>query len=228
MTPATDHPCGQAVAIDGPAASGKSTIAKRLAERLGLMMVNSGTMYRAVTWKALREGIDPSDAAAVGAMLDRSRLACPVEGRDVSFTIDGVNPGGELRGETVNAHVSAIAAIPAVRARLISLQRACLEHGNLVMEGRDIGSVVFPDTPFKIYIDASEEERQRRRGCEGLADPVSARDAADASRATAPLVVAPGATVIDTTHLSIDAAVDAVIASLRALGFPMPDADGGE
>lgn len=212
----------RAVAIDGPAASGKSTLARRIAERLGLVMVNSGAMYRAITWKVLREGIDPRDTAAVTALLGRMAIDCGHNGRESTIAIDGVDPGAELRGEQVNAHVSAVAAIPRVRERLIHLQRGYLERASVVMEGRDIGSVVFPETPFKIYVDAAEHVRAARRGDEGVVDSIARRDAADSKRATAPLVVAPGAVVLDTTDLTIDAAVQAAIDILSRQGFPVP------
>lgn len=208
-----------AIAIDGPAASGKSTVAKRLAQRLGLVMVNSGAMYRAVTWKVLSEHIDPQDSAAVTQLIQRIRIACGHDGISSTITIDGIDPGEELRSEKVNANVSAISAIPEVRAALIGLQRGYTRHSNVVMEGRDIGSVVFPDTPYKIYIDAAEEIRAARRKAAGEVDSIASRDAADSSRQTAPLVVAPGATRLDTSDLSIDGAVDAAIEILRHQGL---------
>jgi cytidylate kinase len=209
-----------AIAIDGPAASGKSTLARKLAERLGLVMVNSGAMYRAVTWKALRENIDPSDTAAVIDLLNRIDIHCGEEGMTSTCTIDGVDPGDELRSETINSNVSAISAIPEVRDKLVALQRGYLDHTSIVMEGRDIGSVVFPDTPYKIYVDASEEVRAARRIADGEADSVAKRDAADSERATAPLKIADGAVVLDTSHHSIESGVDAAIEILKQQGLP--------
>lgn len=208
-----------AIAIDGPAASGKSTIARLLAQRLGLVMVNSGAMYRAVTWKVLGEHIDPQDNAAVAGMLQRIHIACGHDGTSSTITIDGVDPGDDLRSEAVNKNVSAISAIPEVRAALIDLQRGYIQHSNIVMEGRDIGSVVFPDTPYKIYIDASEEIRAARRKAAGEVDSIASRDAADSSRRTAPLIVAAGAIRLDTSDLSIDGAVDATLEILRQQGL---------
>ena len=181
-----------AIAIDGPAASGKSTLARLLAKKLGLIMVNSGAMYRAITWKILRENINPHDTPAVIGLLARIEIRCGHDGILSTITIDGIAPGDELRGADVNANVSAISAIPEVRNKLIALQRGYLEHSSIVMEGRDIGSVVFPDTPFKIYVDADEEVRAARRGDEGLVDSIAKRDAADSKRTTAPLIVADG------------------------------------
>ena len=209
-----------AIAIDGPAASGKSTLARELAKRLGLVMVNSGAMYRAVTWKALQEKVDPADAAAVVAMMDRIDIQCGEIGVTSNITIDGVDPAAELRSEAINSNVSAISAIPEVRNRLVRLQRDYLDHTSIIMEGRDIGSVVFPDTPFKIYVDADESVRAARRSHGGEIDSVAKRDAADSEREHAPLIVAAGAVVLDTSHLSIEGAVGAAIEILKQQGLP--------
>lgn len=208
-----------AIAIDGPAASGKSTLSRLLAKRLGLIMVNSGAMYRAVTWKALQENIDPHDTAAVIRLLDRIDIQCGSDGIMSTIAIDGVDPGDELRSEAVNAHVSAISAIPEVRDKLIDLQRGYLAHSSVVMEGRDIGSVVFPDTPYKIYVDAAEHVRAARRGDEGLVDSIAKRDAADSQRATAPLVVPEGATILDNSEHTIESGVEAALGILKQQGL---------
>jgi cytidylate kinase len=210
-----------AVAIDGPAASGKSTLAKKLAQRLGLVMVNSGAMYRAITWKALQEGIDPDDSAAVVALLNRVDIDCGVNDGGSTISIDGVDPGDELRSEAVNANVSAISAIPEVREKLVDLQRQYLNHHSVVMEGRDIGSVVFPDTPFKIYVDAAEHVRAARRSDVGEVDSVAKRDAADSGRDIAPLVVPEGATILDTSDHTIESGLDEAINILRSQGLPL-------
>jgi cytidylate kinase len=212
-----------AIAIDGPAASGKSTLAKRLAVRLGLVMVNSGAMYRAVTWKVLLENIDPHDTPAVITLLERMEIRCGSRDNHSTILIDGVDPGDALRGEEVNAHVSTVSAIPEVREKLITLQRSYLAHSSIVMEGRDIGSVVFPETPYKLYIDAAEHVRAARRGDEGLIDSIAKRDAADSARKTAPLIVADGATVLDTSDHSIESAVQASLAILKEQGLAIAD-----
>ncbi len=214
------HPLRFAIAIDGPAASGKSTLARELAKRLGLVMVNSGAMYRAVTWKVLQDQIDPADDAAVIALMNRIDIHCGEIGMSSTCTIDGIDPGDELRSEAINANVSAISAIPEVRDRLLDLQRHYLDHTSIIMEGRDIGSVVFPDTPFKIYVDASEEVRAARRTAAGEIDSVAKRDAADSERITAPLKIAEGAVVLDTSAHSIESAVDAAIEILKQQGLP--------
>jgi len=208
-----------AIAIDGPAASGKSTLARLLAERLGLIMVNSGAMYRAITWKVLEENIDPHDKSAVIGLLGRIHIACGDDGRMSTITIDGVDPGDALRSEKVNAHVSTISAIPEVRDLLVELQRGYLKHTSIVMEGRDIGSVVFPDTPYKIYVDADEEVRANRRRIMGEVDSIACRDAADSKRQTAPLIIADGAVLLDTSHHTIESGVDAAVGILRSQGL---------
>jgi CMP/dCMP kinase len=211
-----------AIAIDGPAASGKSTLARLLAQRLGLIMVNSGAMYRAITWKTLREGISPSDTAAVVSMLDRISIECGQQGTLSTIAINQTDPGEELRGEDINSNVSTISAIPEVRQKLIALQRGYLAHSSVVMEGRDIGSVVFPDTPYKIYVNADERVRAARRMDMGEVDSIATRDALDSRRATAPLVVAEGATILDNSDLGIEEGVDAAIEILRQQGLPLP------
>lgn len=208
-----------AVAIDGPAASGKSTVARELARRLDLIMVNSGEMYRAVTLAVLRRGVDPSDTEAVVQLLGKIDLRCTVENRQSVVVLDGERPGPELRSEAVNAAVSQVAAIPEVRDVLVAAQRDLLNQGDLVMEGRDIGSVVFPDSPFKIYIEASEEVRRQRRAEEGLVDEVGDRDRQDSARKTSPLVIAEGAHVIDSSTLAIDEVVEAALDVLRQRGW---------
>lgn len=208
-----------AVAIDGPAASGKSTVARRLAERLGLIMINTGAMYRAIAWATIQKKVDAENADAVVAMLDEIEVTCGLRDGGSTILIDGVDPGDALREDAVNALVSKVAAIPEVRELLVAKQREYLTLGSLVMEGRDIGSVVFPDTPYKLYIDASEEVRLARRSAEGLGDVVSKRDAEDSQRKTSPLKVADGATVIDSSDMTIDDVVETALLTLRAQGL---------
>lgn len=212
----------RAIAIDGPAASGKSTLARLLSQRLGLIMVNSGAMYRAVTWKVLQLGIDPADRAAVVEALRGMDVECGIDGLDSTVRIDGVDPGDALRSEEVNTNVSAISAVPEVRECLVSLQRDYLKRGDVVMEGRDIGSVVFPETPYKIYMDADPAVREARREEVGEVDSVAARDKADSGRATAPLRIAEGAAVLDTSGHSIESGVEAALEILARQGFMMP------
>jgi cytidylate kinase len=220
VTPILPH---FAIAIDGPAASGKSTLARLLAQRLGLIMVNSGAMYRAITWKVLQENVDPKDSRRVIALLESIEIHCGNDGTFSTITINGVDPGDALRAEVINANVSIIAAIPEVRHKLIDLQRAYLEHSSVVMEGRDIGSVVFPNTRYKIYVDAAEDVRAARRVDMGEADSIAQRDAADSKRVTAPLVVAQGAAILDNSYLSIEAGVTAALNILYHQGLEIAD-----
>ena len=210
-----------AIAIDGPAASGKSTLAHQLATRLGLVMVNSGAMYRAVTWQVLQHNIDPHDPPAVLALLAKLNIQCGDDGLSSTITVNGCDPGDALRSEAVNSNVSAIAAIPQVRDKLVALQRGYLTRTNIVMEGRDIGSVVFPDTPYKIYVHADAHVRAARRSDMGEIDSVAQRDAADTKRTTAPLMVAPGAAVLDNSNHSIENSVLAALAILKQQGLPL-------
>jgi cytidylate kinase len=212
----------RAIAIDGPAASGKSTLARILSQKLGLIMVNSGAMYRAVTWKVLQRGIDPNDREAVVQALRDMEIECGVDELASTVRIDGIDPGDELRSEEVNAHVSAVSAIPEVRECLVSLQRDYLKLGDVVMEGRDIGSVVFPETPYKIYMDADPNVRATRRVEVGEVDSVAARDHADSRRETAPLKIAEGAAILDTSGHTIETGVAAALDILRGQGFTMP------
>lgn len=208
-----------AIAIDGPAASGKSTIARELANRLGLNFVNSGAMYRALAWAAVQQAVDTTDADAVRALLMRVKIDCGMANARSTVLIDGVNPGLELVSPEVNAHVSNVAAVPEVRAQLVAKQRDYLQLGSLVMEGRDIGSVVFPDTAYKLYIDASEEVRASRRAAEGTADAVALRDKADSQRKASPLIIAEGAIVIDSSDMDVEQTVSAAIEALRKQGL---------
>ena len=209
----------RAVAIDGPAASGKSTVAKRLAESLGLVMVNSGAMYRAVTWQVLQEGIDPENRAAVLEAMSRMRIDCGVKNNLSTIAINDRLLTTEIRSAGVNEHVSKVASIPEVRESLVAMQRDYLVEYDVVMEGRDIGSVVFPDTPFNLYVSASEEVRAARRAKEGESDEVAKRDAQDSNRKASPLKVADGSIVIDSSDLTIDGTVEAAREALIKLGW---------
>ncbi|MBE7496826.1 MAG: (d)CMP kinase [Verrucomicrobiaceae bacterium] len=209
------------ITIDGPAASGKSSIARRVARRLGCTFVGTGNMYRAFTWAVLNRGIDPNDPAAIVAALPSITFECPVSDGETHVRLDGhdLTPD-ELNSDAVNAAVSLVARVPEVRARLVADQRSLISLGPLVMEGRDIGSVVFPDSPFKIYIDASEEVRAARRRAQGQADNLAERDRIDKQRKSSPLVIPEGATIIDNSAVTLEEAVEQVIAALRAQGLP--------
>jgi cytidylate kinase len=207
------------IAIDGPAASGKSSVARALAQRLGFAYVNSGAMYRAVTWYIMQRGVDPRDSALVAAVAERSKIACLLSGAESQIRIDDHDPAAHLQDEPVNQAVSIVSSVPRVREILVGQMRSFANERDLVMEGRDIGSIVFPHTPFKFYIDASPEVRLQRRAAQGFVDEIGERDRADSSRATAPLVVARDAEVIDTSALSIDGVVDEIVRRLTSQGF---------
>lgn len=209
----SNHPV---ITIDGPAASGKSSIARIVAQRLGFTYVNTGNMYRAMTWAVLQAGVDPQDAEAVrNAAADIVIDSPVVKGKTQVGVAGHTLSDGELNSDPVNRAVSFIARVPEVRERLVADQRALIAIGPLVMEGRDIGSVVFPDSPHKIYVDASEEVRASRRNAQGHADQVAERDRLDKQRKTSPLVVPDGATVIDNSHITLEQAVEQVLAALK-------------
>lgn len=213
------------VAIDGPAASGKSTVARRVAKALGRIYVDSGALYRGVTWIALRRGVSTDDnSAVVGLALSLKPDFLVVDGC-VRFSLDGEDPGAGIREQVVNDNVSRVAALPEVRALVTGWLRGMVSFGDLVMEGRDIGTAVFPDARWKFYLDASPEERARRRVAEAPGrEPVDAntvsqsllrRDAVDSGRKTAPLKKASDAKVLDTTGMAIDQVVSVVVSSVR-------------
>lgn len=211
------------VAIDGPAGSGKSTVARAVSEALGLPALDTGAMYRAVTWAVLDAGIDPSDTAAVAALARRLDL-------DVGppVRVGGRNVNTAIRTTEVSGAVSTVAAIPEVRVVLVGAQREWIRvHGGGVVEGRDIGTVVAPDALLKIYLVASEEERARRRQrqddvseASGDLDATQAairqRDAIDSGRAASPLAAADDAVVLDTTGLAVEGVVEEVLRYYRA------------
>ena len=207
------------IAIDGPAASGKSSVARALARRLGFVYVNSGAMYRAMTWLVLERGISARDTAAIERLAENASLSCELRGHDGVMLIDGVDPEPFLREDRVNDNVSLVSSVPRVREILVDHLRRYAETNDLVMEGRDIGSVVFPGTPFKFYIDASPEIRLRRREAQGQRDQISTRDAADSSRRASPLIIAEDAHVIDSSNLTIDAVVGEIIGRLKHKGL---------
>lgn len=210
----TDHPSFVLIAIDGPAGSGKSTVGKALARALGLEYLDTGAMYRGVTFAALRRGIDPSDAEVVGRLARQVEL----EVDESSIHVDGVDATIEIRGPEVTRAVSLVAANPEVRTELVRRQREWAEaHGGGVLEGRDIGTVVFPDADLKVYLTASPEVRAARRSKEvtdldyqTVAADLARRDALDQGRAASPLEQAHDALVVDTT----DRGVDEIVADL--------------
>lgn len=219
----------QIIAIDGPAASGKSSVARALAQRLGFAYVNSGAMYRTVTWHLLQRDIDLEDETGVAAATAQAQITCDFAGDESRMLIAGQNPGEHLRDDSVNQAVSRVARVAGVRAIMVEHLRRYGLVRDLVMEGRDIGSVVFPHTPFKYYLDASPAVRMRRRQAQGERDEITSRDLADSSRDTAPLVTASDAEVIDTSHLSIPEVTEEILrrfadraAAVSRSVFPAP------
>jgi cytidylate kinase len=207
------------IAIDGPAASGKSSVARALARRLGFVYVNSGAMYRALTWHFLERGLTTNDTTAIQKLADATAIRCELRGRDSIMLIGEVDPEPFLREDRVNDNVSRISSIARVREIIVAHLRHYALTNDLVMEGRDIGSVVFPETPYKFYIDASPEIRARRRAAQGEQDRIAARDQADSSRRASPLIIAEDAYVIDSSNLTIDGVVGEIIGRLKLKGL---------
>ena len=207
------------IAIDGPAGSGKSTVGRKLAERLGLTYLDTGAMYRAVAFAAIRQGVDPDEEDAVAALA----RAVDIEVDDDGVRVDDIDATVEIRGPEVTRAVSMVAANSAVREELRTRQRAwALERGGGVIEGRDIGTVVFPDALLKVYLTASVEVRAKRRAKEmtdldydEVAADIARRDAADAGRDDSPLATAGDAVTVETSEMGIDEAVDALVAMVE-------------
>jgi CMP/dCMP kinase len=210
------------VAIDGPSGSGKSSVSRAVAARLGLRYLDTGAMYRAMTWWMLTNDIDIHDPAAVAAVADKPQIVSGTEPEGPTITVDGKDAAGPIRTDEVTKAVSAVSAVPQVRTRLVDLQRAVIGAGGIVVEGRDIASVVAPDAAVKVYLTASEAARAARRNAELLgaqATSVEAtradlarRDALDSGRAVAPAGMAEGAILVDTTELDRDQVVDHLLA----------------
>ncbi|MCW3844821.1 (d)CMP kinase [Micromonospora yasonensis] len=214
-------PAGRCVvAVDGPSGSGKSTVSRRLAVSLGARYLDTGAMYRALTWAVLRSGVELTDAESVAKVAGEVDLRIGTDPQGYGVTVDGVDVAKEIRGPEVTGAVSAVAAVPAVRELLVARQRQVIaDTGRIVVEGRDIGSVVAPDADLKVYLTASEAARAQRRSAEDAADvaataaDLARRDKLDSTRTVNPLQQAPDAVVLDTTELGIDE----VVARLRAL-----------
>ncbi|OZV75377.1 cytidylate kinase [Micromonospora echinospora] len=208
------------VAVDGPSGSGKSTVSRRLAVGIDARYLDTGAMYRAVTWAVLRSGVDPADAEAVAKVAGEIDLRIGTDPQGYGVTVDGVTVDADIRGPEVTGSVSAVAAVPAVRTLLVSRQRDMIDNaGRMVVEGRDIGSVVAPDAELKVYLTASEAARAQRRSAQDAADvtvtaaDLARRDRLDSTRKTDPLQQSADAVVLDTTELGIDE----VVARLREL-----------
>lgn len=217
---------GRVIAVDGPSGAGKSSVSRAVGERLGFLHVDSGALYRIVTWQCLEKGIDTASPEAVAASLESLDITfLPEDGR-IHYLVDGREPDKELREPRINSHASPVATVKAVRDRITADLRALVRFGDLIVEGRDITTAVFPESPARFYIDADPEIRALRRQKEEVEKGIAAqrvedvkasllaRDAIDSSRKHAPLKVAEGAVYIDTTHLSLEEVIDRVIENL--------------
>ena len=216
---ASKQRCHRVIAIDGPAASGKSSVAQELARRLGFVYVNSGAIYRAITWHILQKKIQPEERDSIAGALRDADLTCRLQNNESRILIDDVDPGEHLRDDCVNKSVAGISQFPVVRQVVAKKLHEQAQSHDLIVEGRDIGSVVFPDTPYKFYIDASPEVRLQRRAAQGERDEIAIRDRADSLRLVSPLVIAKDAHVIDTSHLTIQQVIDEIIGLLKTMAL---------
>ncbi len=218
---------GLVIAIDGPSGAGKSTAGRALAARLGYTFVDTGAMYRALALKAVRVGADPDDAAALAALLHDARIELSDDGRRV--LLDGEDVTEALRSRETSALASRVSVHPAVRREMVSRQRALGDRGGVVLDGRDIGTAVFPDADVKFFVDADPRRRAERRQGELLAAgrradlavierEIRDRDHSDTTRADSPLVRAEGAIVLDTTALSPEQVLERMLAAVRSRG----------
>ncbi|NPD05990.1 (d)CMP kinase [Nocardioides sp. zg-1308] len=223
------------IAVDGTSGSGKSSTSRGVAARLGLRYLDTGAMFRAMTWWLLREGVDVRDVAAVTAAAGRPRIESGTDPVAPTITVDGADVSIEIRRDEVNAAVSPVSAVPEVRARLLELQREVIGDGGIVVEGRDIGSVVWPQAGVKVYLSADPDARAQRRTAEqGGTDVASTqqslleRDRIDSGRATAPLTMAEGAVHVDSTHLTLAEVIDTIVdLAARAGAEVAPEAREG-
>jgi cytidylate kinase len=208
------------IAIDGTSASGKSTNAKLVAKALGYVYVDTGAMYRTLAWHCLQKRVDVHDAKAVAALCRKwkTQFECMEKNglRVVHLLVDDYFPEKEIRTPETAAAVPHVAAIPKVRDWMKKTQRDCIQFGNLVMEGRDIGTNVFPETDYKFYLDAKLEERTKRRAADGVDENLAMRDQRDSQRASAPLMIALGAKVINNSHMTSDQTSGLLLKEIRA------------
>jgi len=207
------------VAIDGPAASGKSSVARALARRLGFVYVNSGAIYRAITWYLLNKDIHTDDTQRVAQALQSAAITCRIQDSESRIVVDEIDPEDHLRDDRVNESVAHVSRLLLVRQIVGQKLHEYARSHDVVVEGRDIGSVVFPETPHKFYVDASPEVRLRRRAAQGERDAITLRDQADLSRSVSPLVTAKDAYVIDTSHLTIERVVCEILVRLKEMGL---------
>ena len=213
------------VAIDGPAGAGKSSISKVVAKKLGYLYIDTGAMYRGITWALLNAGISIDDVDAVEAALSKIQLELRVEETGLSVWVNGTDVSQDIRTQYVTSHVSQVAAQKAVRTKLVEMQRHMASAGGVILDGRDIGSVVLPNAELKVYLTASVETRGHRRwlelkdsenvSLEEVCRTVAERDAMDMNRKESPLVCVDDAVVVETDHLSIEETVQTLIDLIR-------------
>ncbi|HXS68829.1 MAG TPA: (d)CMP kinase [Candidatus Polarisedimenticolia bacterium] len=203
------------IAIDGTSASGKSTNAKLVAKALGYVYVDTGAMYRTLAWYCLQNRIDVHEPKAVAAALRKWKTSLECKDARVHLLVDDYYPEKEIRTAETSGAVSHVAAVPKVREWMKKKQRECIQFGNLVMEGRDIGTNVFPETDHKFYLDAHLDERTKRRQAEGVNENLAARDQRDSQRAAAPLMIALGAKVINNSEMTSEQTSGLIIAEMK-------------
>jgi len=213
------------VAMDGPSGSGKSSTSRGVATRLGLRYLDTGAQFRALTWWLLQHDVDPADAEAIAAHADKPVLESGTDPQAPTITVDGTDVAGPIRTQEVTSAVSAVSAVPEVRSRLLALQRDIIGDGGIVVEGRDIGTVVAPDAAVKVYLTADPDARAARRTAELAGSTVEAtqqdllrRDKADSGRAAAPLTMAEDAHHIDTTPFTLEQVIDQVVTLVEKAG----------
>ena len=216
------------IAIDGPSGAGKSSVSRLVGEKLGFLHVDSGALYRIMTWQCLANGVDTANPAAVAAFAAEVPIECRAEEGHIAYYVKGEAPGNRIRTPEINAHASPVATVKEVRDRITAILRDLVSFGDLVVEGRDITTAVFPESPARFYLTASAEARARRRqkeevekgianqSAEAVKASLLARDAIDSTRKYAPLKKADGALEIDSSDLTLDQVVETVLAALPA------------
>ena len=216
------------IAVDGPSGAGKSSVSRIVGEKLGYLHVDSGALYRIMTWQCLEEKVDTSDPAAIAAFAANVAIECRPEDGRIAYYVKGEQPGNRIRTPEINAHASQVATVKEVRDRITALLRDMTRYGNLVVEGRDITTAVFPDSPARFYLTASAEARARRRqkeevekgianqSAEDVKKSLLARDAIDSTRKYAPLKKADGALEIDSSDMTLEQVVVTVMNALPA------------
>ena len=217
---------GKVIAIDGPSGAGKSSVSRLVGEKLGFLHVDSGALYRIMTWQALERRIDTESPEAVTAFAPTVEIECRAENGAIAYYVGGEAPGNRIRTPEINAHASRVATVKAVRDRITALLRGLVAYGDLVVEGRDITTAVFPDSPAKFFLTASAEARARRRqkeevekgianqSAEAVKASLLARDQMDSTRKYAPLRKADGVVEIDSSELTLDEVVSTLLAAL--------------